>query len=98
MNALPSKSLSDNPKLPIQNPKWLGLSVIAFVLVVAVAVVEAQQPEKVRRIGYLSPVDRARESTRFEAIRLALRDLGYIEGHNIASEYRYGEGESRSVS
>jgi putative tryptophan/tyrosine transport system substrate-binding protein len=29
----------------------------------------------------------------FEAIRLALRDLGYIEGQNIASEYRYAEGK-----
>ena len=25
-------------------------------------------------------------------IRLALRDLGYIEGQNIAMEYRYAEG------
>jgi hypothetical protein len=31
----------------IQNPKWLGLSVIAFVLVVAGAVAQAQQPGKV---------------------------------------------------
>ena len=34
----------------------------------------------------------ARESTRAEAIRLALRELGYIEGQNIAIEYRYAEG------
>jgi putative tryptophan/tyrosine transport system substrate-binding protein len=53
---------------------------------------DAQQSKKVFRIGYLSPLDQSRESTRFEAIRLALRDLGYIEGQNIASEYRYGEG------
>ena len=31
--------------------------------------------------------------TRAEAIRLALRDLGYIEGQNIATEYRYAEGK-----
>ena len=56
-------------------------------------IAEAQQPKKVPRIGYLSPVDPASESTRAEAIRLALRELGYIEGQNIAIEYRYAEGK-----
>ena len=54
---------------------------------------EAQQPKKVPRIGYLSSSDPATESTRAEAIRLALRELGYIEGQNIAIEYRYAEGK-----
>ena len=54
---------------------------------------EAQQPKKVPRIGYLSALDPASESTRSEAIRLALRELGYIEGQNIAIEYRYAEGK-----
>ena len=53
----------------------------------------AQQPKKVPRIGYLSAFDPVRESTRSEAIRLALRELGYIEGQNIAIEYRYAEGK-----
>jgi ABC-type uncharacterized transport system substrate-binding protein len=53
----------------------------------------AQQPKKVPRIGYLSNNDPAGESARAEAIRLALRDLGYIEGQNIAIEYRYAEGK-----
>jgi putative ABC transport system substrate-binding protein len=54
---------------------------------------QAQQPKKVARIGYLSPRDRASESTRSEPIRLALRELGYIEGQNIAIEYRYADGK-----
>jgi putative tryptophan/tyrosine transport system substrate-binding protein len=54
---------------------------------------EAQQPKKVYRIGYLSAVDPATDSARVEGIRLALRELGYIEGQNIAIEYRYGEGK-----
>ena len=53
----------------------------------------AQQPTKVPRIGYLSNTDPAGESARAKAIRLALRDLGYIEGQNIAIEYRYAEGK-----
>src|SRR5262245_50432647 len=84
-------SLSDNLKSAIQNSTWWGLSVIAFVLLVAVA--QAQQPKKVPRIGYLSPSDPATDSARSEAIRLALRERGYIEGQNKATEYRYTEGK-----
>ncbi len=53
----------------------------------------AQQPKNVLLIGYLSAVDAASESARSEAIRLALRDRGHIEGQNIAIEYRYAEGK-----
>ena len=42
---------------------------------------------------YLSAQDPATDSARAEAIRLALRELGYIEGQNITIEYRYGEGK-----
>jgi putative ABC transport system substrate-binding protein len=59
---------------------------------------QAQQPKKVPLIGYLSPVDAASESTRFESIRLALRERGYIEGQNIATEYRYAEGKRNRYS
>src|SRR6266498_4160793 len=82
-----------NQKPKIENLKWLELSVIAFLLVVTGAVAQAQQPKKVPRIGYLSAFEPARESPRSEAIRLALRELGYIEGQNIAIEYRYAEGK-----
>src|SRR5262245_30476559 len=68
---------------------WL----LTLLLLAAGTFAEAQQPNKVPRIGYLSPVDAARESARSEGIRLALRELGYIEGQNIAIEYRYGEGK-----
>jgi len=54
---------------------------------------QAQQPKKVPRIGYLSGGESAADSTRAEAIRLALRERGYIEGQNIATEYRYAEGK-----
>jgi len=55
--------------------------------------VQAQQPKKVYRIGYLSAYDAASESSRAEGIRLALLKLGYIEGHNITTEYRYAAGK-----
>jgi len=67
---------------------------VAVVLLAVAAIAAAQQPKKVPRIGYLSNTDSAREFDRAEAIRLALRELGYIEGQNIATEYRYAEGRS----
>jgi len=66
----------------------LVLSALLFALCVPVS---AQQAKKVFRIGYLGSLDPTSESARAEAIRLALRDLGYIEGQNIAIEYRYTE-------
>src|SRR6266508_3806498 len=68
-------------------------SILIAVLMLAVAVMaEAQQPKKVFRIGYLSSGNPTSESARAEGIRLALRELGYIEGQNIAIEYRFAEG------
>ena len=65
---------------------------VAVILLTVAVVTEAQQPKKVPRIGYLSNIDPATDSRRAEGIRLALRELGYIEGQNIAIEYRYAGG------
>ena len=67
---------------------WLLITV----LLITVPPATAQQPKKVARIGYLSTTDPATDSARAEGIRLALRELGYIEGQTIAIEYRYAEG------
>jgi putative ABC transport system substrate-binding protein len=72
---------------------WL----LATVLLTTAPPATAQQPKKVPRIGYLSSNDPASESIRAEAIRQALRALGYIEGQNIAIEYRYAEGKRDRV-
>ena len=72
------------------NVYGLTLSAMLFALSYSAS---AQQPKKVHRIGYLSNRDPASESARAEAIRLALRELGYIEGQNIAIEYRYAEAK-----
>jgi putative tryptophan/tyrosine transport system substrate-binding protein len=67
----------------------VDLLLTVFLLTVA----EAQQPKKVPRLGYLSLLDPAGESSRSEPIRLALRERGYIEGKDIAIEYRFAEGK-----
>src|SRR5215475_12505839 len=66
---------------------------VAVILLTVAVVTEAQQPKKVPRIGYLSSSDPAADSSRSEAIRLALHERGYIEGQNIATDYRYAEGK-----
>jgi putative ABC transport system substrate-binding protein len=69
-------------------------SILVAMMLLAVGVTaQAQQPGKVPRLGYLSNADAATDSDRAEGIRLALRELGYIEGQNIAIEYRYAEGK-----
>src|SRR4249920_2797953 len=77
-------------KLMRKNVIRLTLCAMLFALCAAA---EAQQPKKVFRIGYLSSTDPARESARSGEIRLALRERGYIEGQNIAIEYRYAQGK-----
>jgi putative ABC transport system substrate-binding protein len=71
----------------------ISLWLLAILLLTIASPVEAQQPKKIPRIGYLSNTDPAGESTRSAAIRVALRELGYIEGQNIAIDYRYTEGK-----
>ena len=74
-------------------PKWLGLSVIAFALVLVGPVAQAQQAQKLRRIGVLGATSPATIASRLEAFRQGLRDLGYVEGKNIVIEYRYADGK-----
>ncbi len=69
---------------------WLLITI----LLTATPPADAQQPKTVPRIGYLVSTDAARDSTRAEAIRLALRELGYIDGQTIVIEYRHAEGKS----
>src|SRR5262245_3895993 len=67
---------------------------VAMMLLAVAVIAQAQQAKKVFRIGYLSSVDLATDSARTEGLRLALRELGYIEGQNIAIEYRYAQGKA----
>jgi len=54
---------------------------------------QAQQPTKIPRIGFLSASSPAALSSRIEAFRQGLRELGYVEGKNIVIEWRSAEGK-----
>jgi putative tryptophan/tyrosine transport system substrate-binding protein len=64
---------------------------LCFILFALGPSVDAQQPKKIPRIGYLTGATAEGQSARIEAFRQGLRDLGYIEGKNIVVEYRYAE-------
>src|SRR5690242_12244561 len=71
----------------------LVVALYALLLALRFSAEAQQQVKKIRRIGYLSAYDKASEAGRAAGVRLALRQLGYIEGQNIAIEYRYAEGK-----
>jgi ABC-type uncharacterized transport system substrate-binding protein len=57
--------------------------------------VQAQQPGKIFRIGYLDSGTASGSAVRVDAFRQELRKLGWIEGKNITIEYRFGEQPGR---
>jgi putative tryptophan/tyrosine transport system substrate-binding protein len=71
-----------------RNLFWL----LTVLLLVAAHPAGAQQP-KVPRIGFLCAPSPSTVSARIEAFRQGLRELGYVEGQNITTEYRYAEGD-----
>ncbi len=85
---------SDNLKSQIQNPKSIALVAVAVAFAMCGTVVEAQQPVKIPRIGYISGTGTASNQGPYvEALRHGLRDLGYVEGKNFAIEFRGAEGK-----
>src|SRR4030095_16321420 len=70
--------------------KITGLTLCALLLALSLPA-EAQQPAKVPRVGCWAGNASSAESPRVEAFREGLRALGYVEGKNIALEYRYAD-------
>jgi putative ABC transport system substrate-binding protein len=61
-------------------------------LLAAPLAAEAQPAGKVYRIGYLAAGSGMSNPRNLEAFRQGLRDLGWVEGQNIVTEYRWAEG------
>ena len=73
-------------------PRGVLTAIISVGLLVTSAA-NAQSPERVYRIGVLGPGSASGDRRPFEAFRDGLRELGWIEGQNIAIERRSAEGQ-----
>jgi putative ABC transport system substrate-binding protein len=74
--------------------RLIGLAVILAVSIFVGPLAAEAQAGEVARVGYINPgypSDPIR-LRRFEAFRQGLRELGYVEGRNIAIESRWAEG------
>jgi len=70
------------------------LSAVVSGLLAAPLAAEAQTPAKVYRIGLLEVVPVGSNATNLAAFRQGLRELGYVEGHNVATEYCSADGRA----
>jgi putative ABC transport system substrate-binding protein len=67
------------------------IGLLALALLAAPLAAAAQQPPKVLRVGFLLAVSPTDNPHLREAFRQGLRELGYVDGQNIAIEYRFAE-------
>jgi ABC-type uncharacterized transport system substrate-binding protein len=80
----------------IKNRKWAGSVALVVTIAVCGARAEAQQAAKPPRIGFIM-ADSTGADPRVDAFRQGLRELGYVEGKNIAVEYRFAEGKEERL-
>jgi putative ABC transport system substrate-binding protein len=69
------------------------LLVLSVLLLAFCSSVDAQQLTSIPRIGFLAAPSAAAISFHTEAFRQGLRELGYLEGKNIAIEWRFADGK-----
>src|SRR6266852_9435574 len=74
-----------------RNLFWL-LTVLLFA---STHLVEAQQINRIPRIGILSPLSPG-PSNEIHVFRQGLRELGYIEGQNVIIDSRFADGKIES--
>ena len=74
--------------------KVVGFSLCAMLFALCTPV-EAQQTDKVYRVGYLS---RVRHESREKAFRQGMRKLGYNEGKNLVIEWRFAKGKKKRLA
>jgi len=69
------------------------IAIVAVALLCAPLAGESQQTGKVYRVGFLGATSPAGYAPQVAAFRAGLRELGYVEGRNLAIEFRWAEGD-----
>lgn len=79
-----------------ENLKWVGIVALVIACAMCGAVVHAQQPGRIPRVGIL--FIGGHEQPHLESFKQGLRERGYIDGKNITLVYRYAEGNYDRLS
>ena len=74
------------------------ISTLTSGLLAAPLAAEAQDGGRVWRIGYLDQGSAAGSRSYVDGLRQGLRDLGWVEGRNIAIEARFAEGKTDQLA
>src|SRR5262245_59892984 len=75
----------------------IPIPIVPVFIVAFFYLAEAQQTTKIVRIGFLGASSASFYSGRIETFRQSLRELGYVEGKNIAIEYRFADGKQEHL-
>src|SRR5205807_2688995 len=71
---------------------------LCSMLLAPFSAVEAQQPGKIFRIGYLDASTASGSAVLVDTLRQELSKLGWIEGKNFTTEYRFAGQKSERLS
>jgi ABC-type uncharacterized transport system substrate-binding protein len=78
--------------------RLIGLVILAISLAVAPIAVDAQEARKIPRIGFLAAPSRSDRMPMRDPFVQGLRELGWVEGKDVAIEYRYADGRADRLS
>ena len=78
-------------------PPLLAASLLACMALVAPIAVDAQSRGKAFRVGYIQTATPEEQAHLTRAFEEGMRELGYVEGQNLAITYRWADGRVMHV-
>ena len=81
----------------IRDPKPVWIFALTLALLVSAVNATAQEAKKLPRVGFLTAGSSSTITARIAALRLGLREFGYIEDKNILLEWRFAEGKVERI-
>jgi len=92
-------ALKRTPSVDSEVPmRLIGLVILAISLAVAPLAADAQEAGKIPRIGFLAAASRPDRAPMRDPFVQGLGELGWVEGKDVAIEYRYADGRADRLS
>ena len=79
------------------NAYLLSVLSLALLILSEPTAADPLQGGRIAKVGYLAPVSREQQAPYAGAFVQGLRDLGYVEGQNIAIEWRFANGQADNL-